>query len=96
MAKDDKKDLARAHQAIATKKQRKATNSKLNMLDREVKNAVKRGATKYGSGPLKDGARKPSVASKTNAKNKIKANPKIGLSPTSSALERARAKRGNK
>jgi hypothetical protein len=27
---------------------------------------------------------------------KIKANPKIGLSPTSSALERAKAKRGNK
>ena len=73
MAKDDKKDIAKAKQAIATKKQRKAINSKLNMLDQEVKHAVKRGATKYGSGPLKDGARKPSMPVKTGAKNKMKA-----------------------
>ena len=73
MAKDDKKDIAKAHQAIATKKQRKTINSERNMTDRMVKEAVKRGATKYGSGPLKDGARKPSVASKVNAKNKMKA-----------------------
>ena len=33
---------------------------------------------------------------KANAKNKMKANPKVNLSPTSSALERAKAKKGNK
>jgi hypothetical protein len=54
------------------KTQRKTINSERNMTDRMVKDAVKRGATKYGSGPLKDGARKPSVPSKTNIKNKPK------------------------
>lgn len=66
------------------KSERKATNSRLNLLDQEVKHAVKRGATKYGGGPLKDGARKPSVASKANAKNKMKAQgSKINSSATS-------------
>ncbi len=79
MAKGDKQDVARA-KAVVAKKQRKATNSKLNMLDREVKNAVKRGATKYGSGSLKDGARKPSMPVKTGVKNKTKAQGAKALS----------------
>ena len=54
------------------KTERKLDNSARKMLDREVKNAVKRGATKYSAGSLKDGARKPSVASKANAQKKAK------------------------
>jgi hypothetical protein len=66
------------------KAERKATNSKLNMLDQEVKNAAKLGRTKIQGGPLQDGARKPSVASKANAKNKMKAQgAKINSSATS-------------
>jgi len=100
MAKGDKQDVTKAKAAVSAKKtrlgktQRKAINRAGNMLDREVNNAVKRGATKYSAGPLKDGARKPSVASKLNAVNKMKANKNIMLSPTSSALERAKVKNG--
>jgi hypothetical protein len=73
------------------KAERKAINSERNMTDRMVKDAVKRGATKYGSGPLKDGARKPSVASKANAKNKMKAQgAKINSSATSNYNRRSK------
>lgn len=54
------------------KTERKVTNSERKMLDRMVKDAVKRGATKYSAGSLKDGVRKPSVASKANAQKKAK------------------------
>jgi hypothetical protein len=73
------------------KTERKAINSERKMTDRMVKNAVKRGATKYGAGPLKDGARKPSVASKVNAKNKMKAQgTKINSSATSNYNRRSK------
>jgi hypothetical protein len=83
MAKEDKRDLARAKAAASEKK---ATN-------KFVKNAAKRGVNVGGSGSVS--ARQPSVAVKTGVKNKIKAQgAKSMLSPTSSSLERAKAKRG--
>lgn len=57
---------------------------------------VRETSTSNTSGSTKSTAAKVSSDKKNAAKNKMKANPKIGLSPTSSALERARAKRGNK
>ena len=56
-----------------------------------VREMAKRGVNVGGSGSVS--ARKPSMPVKTGAKNKIKAQgAKSMLSPTSSALERAKAK----
>ena len=67
------------------KTERNATNRAGNMLKREVRNAAKNGATKIQGSPIS--ARKPSVASKANAKNaknKMKAQgAKINSSATS-------------
>ena len=64
------------------KTERNATNRAGNMLEREVRNAAKTGATKIQGSPIS--ARKPSVASKVNAKNKMKAQgAKINSSATS-------------
>ena len=93
MAKGDKQDVARAKKTVG-KAQRKAINSERNMTDRMVKDAVKRGATKYGSGPLKDAARKPSMPVKTGVKNKIKAQGAKAMSTPTSGYGKSTRPRG--
>ena len=66
---------------ISPKKARTIIKAEKATTDKFVKNAAKRGVNVGGSGSLS--ASKPSVASKTNAKNKMKANPKAMSGPTS-------------
>ena len=81
---------------LKDKASRKVTKAIKLDVKQGVKNAVKNNEITYNKkSPIS--AKQPSVASKVNAKNKMKAQGgKISLSPTSSALERARAKKGNK
>ena len=105
MAKGDKQDVARAKAAAATKAKISKYNSPASQAQRAKESLTRNSkALSTKTAAQMTPKQKASAMAKEQAKAvksraafaKQKANPKIGLSPTSSALERARAKRGNK
>ena len=94
MAKGDKQEVAKAKAAVAQAyKSGKSVSPKGYPAPKGgTKSSIK---NPWAKEDIK-AAKAAKARAKTNALNKMKANPKLNLSPTSSALERARAKKGSK